>query len=87
MNEDIINDIMEYLEKMNYECRDVFGELYKTENVLNKEQLNKIEYGIRTVLSKYEIPYNAELEAKILVYEEIIKKSNFAPLIDDGKKR
>lgn len=57
-----------------------------TSDAIAKEARTLVEQSIRQFLLEKRDKYQGELEAKVFVYEEIIKKSNFAPMIENKNR-
>ena len=84
MNEAKINELLDSLFKLKYDWESS-GSSY-TSDVVNKEGRIVVEQIIRKFLLEDRDEKNGILEAKIFMYEEIISKSNFAPLLPQSKK-
>lgn len=84
MNEAKINELLDSLFKLKYDWKSS-GSSY-TSDVVNKEGRIVVEQIIRKFLLEDRDEKNGILEAKIFMYEEIISKSNFAPLLPQSKK-
>lgn len=92
MDNEKVSQLMYELKKLTYNWTSS-GSSY-TSKVINKEGVDRVEQVIRAFLLdnrddefiklKTEI---AMLESKVFMYEEIISKSNFAPMIYSGKPK
>lgn len=81
MNEDKIQDLLKSLFNLKYNWTS--GQSIYTSEVVRKEGRIVLEQVIRSFLLDNRDEQNAALKAKVFVYEEIIKKSTFAPLLGD----
>lgn len=89
MDNEKISQLMCELKSLTYNWRS--GSDSYNSKVINKEGIDRVEQVIRqflldnrddeSVKVKAEI---ASLEAKVFMYEQIIAKSNFAPMISDS---
>ena len=70
-------------------CRSLFNLRTKSELASSYYPLIAVSYQslvletVKEALGSITIDRIAELEAKVFVYEEIIKKSNFAPMVKE----
>ena len=79
MSEELFNKII-------YKIKELKHPKYNSLPLLDEEALSLIRLSLLTI-KKEENSKIAELEAKIFIYEEIIKKSNFAPMVKENKKK
>jgi len=80
MNENKIKELLDSLFNLKYNWkgdRDSY-----TSEVVNKEGKSNVESIIRSFLLDNRDEKLGILEAKVFMYEQIISKSNFAPMID-----
>jgi hypothetical protein len=87
MDNEKIAQLMHDLSRLTYNWRGSSGESY-TNNVVNKAGVDRVEQVIRQFLLDNRDNENIEfkgtissLEAKVFMYEQIISKSNFAPML------
>ena len=79
MNTELMNKIIDKIKELR-------NPEFRTLPLFNNKEL----YAVKSCLLNMEIEETSkikELEAKIFVYEEIIKKSNFAPMLKENKKK
>lgn len=88
MDNDKINNLLKDLRSLKYNWRS--GSDHYTSDVVNKEGIDRVEQIIRSFLldnrDDEHVAMRAEiatLEAKVFMYEQIISKSNFSPMIPE----
>ena len=80
-----LEELLHKLKNLKY-TSDLIGK--KTEfSVLNNENFGLVENLIREYALDNHDSEMGELKAKLYVYEQIIAKSNFAPMLKDGNKQ
>lgn len=84
MNEAKLKQLLNSLFELKYDWKSS-GSIY-TSDVVSKQGRIVVEQIIRKFLLEDRDEKNGILEAKIFMYEEIISKSNFAPLLPESKK-
>jgi len=80
MEEDKIQELLTNLYKLEYEWESG-SDKYKSK-VIKDEGKDKVENLIKSFLLENRDKRIGRLESKVFMYEEIIKKSNFAPMVD-----
>lgn len=80
MKEEKIQELLQSLFKLKYNWKSS-GDSY-TSDVVNKEGRLVIEEVIRKFLNDNNDERLGVLEAKVFMYEQIISKSTFAPMLD-----
>jgi len=83
MDNEKISQLMFELKKLTYNWTS--GGSSYTSLVINKEGVDRVEQVIRSFLLDNHDSEIGVLKAKVFMYEEIISKSNFAPMIYSGK--
>ena len=83
MNEQKIQDLLKTLFSLQYNWKSDHSN-YKSE-VINKEGKLTVETIIREFLLNNRDEKQGILEAKVFMYEQIISKSNFAPMLETKK--
>jgi hypothetical protein len=69
-------------------CNQLFNLKYKSKgydwesNVISEDNKKTVLVTVQAVVNDHYSQRVSELEAKVFVYEEMIKKSNFAPMIE-----
>ena len=81
MKEEQIKELLNSLFSLKYKWKGDMGNY--TSNVINKEGRNNVENIIRSFLLDNRDEKLGVLEAKIFMYEQIISKSNFAPMLEE----
>ena len=84
MNEEKLNELLDSLFKLKYDWK-IDGSNH-TSYVVSREGRIAVEQTIRKFLLQERDTTISVLEAKVFMYEEIISKSNFAPLLDGFKQ-
>ena len=79
MNEQKIQQLLDALFQLKYNWKS--GHSNYTNDVVNKEGRQNVENIIRSFLLDNRDEQLGILQAKVFMYEEIIAKSNFAPMI------
>ena len=79
MNEQKIQQLLDALFQLKYNWKS--GNSNYTSDVVNKEGRQNVENIIRSFLLDNRDEQLGILQAKVFMYEEIIAKSNFAPMI------
>ena len=83
MNEATIKELLSRLFNMQYESKGYsIGNI--TLPVISKENQRDVENVVRQWALEFHDNRTGTLEAKVFVYEQIIKNSNFAPMIQNG---
>ena len=85
MNEQKIQQLLDVLFQLKYNWKSDHGNY--TSDVINKEGRQNVENIIRSFLLENRDEQSGILQAKVFVYEEIISKSNFAPMIKTVKTK
>ena len=80
MNEESIRELLDRLFRLTY--RSDYGNYDLP--VISREQKTKVEGVVRQWALDFHDSKVGKLEAKVFVYEKIISKSNFAPMIHNG---
>ncbi|WP_146105168.1 hypothetical protein [Nonlabens arenilitoris] len=80
MNEQKIQELLDSLYKLKYDWNSG-GTTYKSE-VIRQEGRQNVENIIRAFLFDNRDEKQGVLEAKVFMYEQIISKSSFAPMLD-----
>lgn len=83
MTEDKIQELLQSLFKLKYNWKGS-GDSY-TSDVVNKEGRLVVEEIVRKFLNENNDEKLGVLEAKVFMYEQIISKSTFAPMLDKSK--
>lgn len=60
---------------------------YETLPLLKYNELQLVKASLRELVNDDISKKIGELEGKVFVYEEIIKKSNFAPMVKENEKK
>ena len=81
MDNEKINQLMYELKSLTYNWRS--GSDSYNSKVINKEGVDRVEQVIRQFLLDNHDGKLGQLEAKVFMYEQIIAKSNFAPMLAD----
>lgn len=81
MKEEKIQELFENIFSLKYNWSGSSGDNY-TSDVIRKEGRNNVENIIRSFLLDNRDEKLGTLEAKVFMYEQIISKSNFAPMIE-----
>lgn len=81
MNEDKIQELIKTLTKKRVRCKSYDGSMFDTD-LIQREGHIVLEEIIRGFLLDNRDEKQGVLEAKVFMYEQIISKSNFAPMID-----
>lgn len=79
MTEEKIQELLNSLFSLKYNWNS--GSSYYTNEVINKEGRVNVEQVIRAFLLENRDSQLGEMQAKIFAYEQIISKSNFAPML------
>lgn len=85
MNEQKIKQLLDALFQLKYNWKSDSSNY--TSDVVNKEGRNNVESIIRSFLLENRDEQFGILQAKVFMYEEIISKSNFAPMIKTVKTK
>lgn len=85
MNEQKIQQLLDDLFKLKYDWR--IDDRNYTRDVIDKEGRQNVENIIRAFLLENRDEKLGILQAKVFMYEEIISKSNFAPMIKTVKTK
>lgn len=85
MNEQKIKELLDSIFSLKYNWKS--GDSSYTSDVVNKEGRIVIEQMIRKFALDNRDEQIGILEAKVFMYEEIISKSNFAPMIKTVKTK
>lgn len=80
MEESKIKEFLDELFSVKYTWKS--GSSVYDSTAVNKEAKDKVEVIVRKFLLDNRDAKLAQLEAKVFMYEEIIKKSNFAPMLE-----
>ena len=81
MNNEKISQLMFELKSLTYNWRS--GSDSYNSKVINKEGVDRVEQVIRQFMLDNHDGKLGQLEAKVFMYEQIIAKSNFAPMLAD----
>lgn len=81
MDNEKISELMHELKSLTYNWRS--GSDSYNSKVINKEGIDRVEQVIRQFLLDNHDEKLGQLEAKVFMYEQIISKSNFAPMLAD----
>lgn len=79
MKEEQIQELLKSLFSLKYNWKSSSDNY--TSDVINKEGRSNVETILRSFLLDNRDSLKGELEAKVFMYEQIISKSNFAPMI------
>lgn len=85
MNEQKIQQLLDALFQLKYNWKSDHSNY--TSDVINKEGRQNVENIIRSFLLENRDEQFGILQAKVFMYEEIISKSNFAPMIKTVKTK
>jgi len=85
MNEDKIQEFLTRIKNYKYKSKDYNGG-YSDSHIIYSEAFSVFEPMLRNFLLDNRDEKMAILEAKVFMYEEIISKSNFAPMISKLNK-
>ena len=85
MNEQKIQQLLDALFQLKYNWK--IDHSNYTSDVINKEGRQNVENIIRSFLLENRDEQFGILQAKVFMYEEIISKSNFAPMIKTVKTK
>lgn len=81
-SKDLANEICNQLFKLSY--RSGSGNYTYDLSVISKENQATVLNTVQAIINDNYVQRVAELEAKVFVYEEMIKKSNFAPMLQNS---
>ncbi len=84
MTEEKIQEFLTQIKNTRYKSKDYRGG-YSDSSVMYSEAFSIFEPMLRNFLLDNRDEQVAILEAKVFMYEEIISKSNFAPLVSKTK--
>ncbi|EGC8431305.1 hypothetical protein H9185_001184 [Listeria monocytogenes] len=82
MNESTIRELLSRLFAMSYTGKNEYIGNYQYP-VISKEHRTDVENVIRQWALEFHDNRTGTLEAKVFVYEQIIKNSNFAPMLPE----
>ena len=84
MKEEKIKELLNSLFSLKYKWKGDMGNY--TSEVISKEHRNDVENIIRSFLLDNRDEKLGVLESKIFMYEQIISKSNFAPMLETKER-